>query len=85
MRALTTPPYGRDFQLPPAEGINGAFGPIKYWGLQPQYLFIFENYLHLASDFNFETAAASASTAASNFNFETAAASASTAASKYQD
>ena len=23
-------------QLAPAEGINGAFGPIKFWGLRPQ-------------------------------------------------
>ena len=36
-------PYGRAFQLAPAEGINGAFGPIKFWGLRPQYLFIFES------------------------------------------
>ena len=30
------PPYGRAFQLAPAEGIDGAFGPIKFWGLRPQ-------------------------------------------------
>ena len=23
-------PFGRDFQLAPAEGINGAIGPIKF-------------------------------------------------------
>ena len=34
------PPYGRGFQLAPAEGINGAFNPIKFWGLRPQNLFI---------------------------------------------
>ena len=35
------PPYGQDFQLAPTEFINGAFGPIKFWGLRPQNLFIF--------------------------------------------
>ena len=33
-------PYGRAFQLAPAEGINGTFSPIKFWGLWPQNLFI---------------------------------------------
>ena len=36
----TYPPFGRDFQLAPAEDINGAFGPIKFWGLRPQNLFV---------------------------------------------
>ena len=34
------PPYGRAFQLAPVESINGAFGPINFWGLRPQNLFI---------------------------------------------
>ena len=33
------PPYGRAFQLAPAESITGAFGPINFWGLRPQNLF----------------------------------------------
>ena len=32
------PPFGWDFLLAPLEGINGAFGPIRFWGLRPQNL-----------------------------------------------